>query len=126
MLVLVLVRDVVVRVLNVTGQLQDVGIAIECVRLVIVGVSIKVVVIIPITTVERVQDVNLMMSDDNATDDEQAPETLPLLSRNGDTIDSATDSDDYNLADADDDTQLCHSTSQMIIVDWPDIRYDAK
>ena len=105
------------------GQLQDVGIAIECVRLVIVGVSIKVVVIIPITTVERVQDVNLMMSDDNATDDEQAPETLPLLSRNGDNIDSAT----VMIA-----TMMmlmvihsCYRKSQMII-DWPDIRYDAE
>ena len=44
-------------------------------------------------------------SDDNATDDEeQAPETLPLLSRDGDTIDSATDNDDSDHDDADDDT----------------------
>ena len=34
---------------------------------------------------------------------EQAPETLPLVSRNVDTIDSGTDSDDDH-ADADDDT----------------------
>ena len=43
-------------------------------------------------------------SEDNATDDEQAPEILPLVSRNGDTIDSATDSNDSDHADADDDT----------------------
>ena len=41
-------------------------------------------------------------SDDNATDDEeQAPETLPLVSRSADTIDSSTDSDDSDH-DADD------------------------
>ena len=41
-------------------------------------------------------------SDDNATDDEeQTPETLPLVSRNADTIDSATDSDDSDHADDD-------------------------
>ena len=55
----------VARVLNVMGQLQDVGIVIECVRLVILGVSVKAIVVIPIT-VKRVQDVN--HSDDNATD----------------------------------------------------------
>ena len=97
------------------GCKQDVG----CVRFVILGSCNN-----PLNggTCARCQP----QSDNNATDDEQAPETLPLLSRNGDTVDSATDSDHYNLADADDDTQLCHSTSQMIIVDWPDIRYDAK
>ena len=44
-------------------------------------------------------------SDDNATDDEeQAPETLPLVSRDADNIDSGTDSDDGDHDDADDDT----------------------
>ena len=46
--------------------------------------------------VEHVQDVNHMMK---VTDDEeQAPETLPLVSRNADTIDTDTDSDDSDHA----------------------------
>ena len=57
----VVARDVVARVLNAMGQLQSVGIVTECASLVILCVSAKVVVIIPITTVERVQDVNHRM-----------------------------------------------------------------
>ena len=41
-------------------------------------------------------------TDDNATDDEdQAPETLPLVTRSADTIDSSTDSDnsDHDVND---------------------------
>ena len=53
-------------------------------RNVLLGVSVRVIVIIPITTVERVQPHE---SDVNASDDkEQAPETLPLVSRIADTI----------------------------------------
>ena len=45
----VVARDVVARVLNAMGQLQGVGIITECASLVILCVSAKDVVIIPLT-----------------------------------------------------------------------------
>ena len=61
-------------------------------------------------------------SDDNATDEEQAPETLPLVSRIADTMTLVQTVIVTML--------LIHSyvyrTSQMIIVDWPDVGYDAE
>ena len=54
-------------------------------------------------------------SDNNTTDDEQeAPESLPLVPRNADTIDSSTDSDDSDR-DADDTYRICSNIGITLI-----------